>query len=334
MLEKNKYLVMVTAGIFSLLVTYLHITSGWGLSPDIILEELYYIPLLLGTLLFGLRGAISTYVFVSLLYLNYLSGISKANVWVMADRLLHLFTTGLFAIIAGLLVERERRLQRQVEKEKYLSNIGRVATAIVHDLKNPLIVVSGFAKRIRDGKGNITEAAQTIIESATNMQKIVHDVLDFSKPIQMELKETDLRDIINSVVESCRIKAEEKGVMLSLEMPSDHVYIPIDSLKMQRALINLVNNAIEASAEKQRVILTVSVKKKSIMITIGDAGSGMDKETLENIFIPFFTKKTGGTGLGMAIAIKVVEGHHGNIIVDSKVGEGTQIAIELPLKGV
>jgi signal transduction histidine kinase len=122
--------------------------------------------------------------------------------------------------------------------------------------------------------------------------------------------------------------------MLSSEMPADHVYIPVDSLKMQRALIKLVNNAIEASEEKQRVMITVSLKERSVMIVISDTGSGMDKETLENIFVPFYTKKSGGTGLGMAIAKKVIEGHHGNISVYSKVDEGTQITIELPGKGV
>lgn len=89
---------------------------------------------------------------------------------------LHLGSSGLFAVLAGFLVDRERERKRKMERERHLARIGHAA--IVHDLKNPLIVISGFAKRIRDGKGDAADAVQTIIESAEKMQKIVFDVLD------------------------------------------------------------------------------------------------------------------------------------------------------------
>ncbi len=333
MLEKNKYVVIVSAAAFSIIVTYLHIAVAGGLSPDVILEELYYLPLLLGALLFGLRGALVIYVFVSLLYLNFFYGISKANLWVWADRLLHLVATGLFAIITGLLVERERKLQRQMEKARYLSSIGQVATTIVHDLKNPLIVILGFAKRIRDGKGNIGGAAQAIIESAENMQRIVHDVLDFSKPIKLELKSEDLCSIVQKASDYCKSKASEKGVFLTVNIPDNAVNNLIDAFALQRALVNLINNGIEASAVGQRVTVSLEPGSRFQKISIKDSGSGMDREVLENIFTPFFTRKRGGTGLGMAIAKKVIEGHEGRILVDSKMGAGTTITIELPQKG-
>jgi signal transduction histidine kinase len=331
MIEKKKYSIMLAAAAFSVMITYLHVAVFSSLSQDIILEELYYIPLLLGAFLFGLRGALLSYAFVSFLYIPFLFGIGEAGSLVLADRLLHLFSSGLFSILAGFLVDRERKLQSKMEKEKYLSKVGQVATTIVHDLKNPLIVILGFAKRIRDGKGNSGEAAQTIIESAENMQRIVHDVLDFSKPIQLELQEIDLRNVIKEASDSCRKKAEDKGVILSADMPSDPVNGVLDSFKMQRTLINLINNAIEASGATRKVILTVSAKQKSVMIGIRDYGSGMDRETLEHIFIPFYTRKQGGTGLGMAIAKKIIEGHRGRLSVQSEVGKGTDILIELPL---
>jgi two-component system sensor kinase FixL len=235
-----------------------------------------------------------------------------------------------FTILAGYLVDRERRHQKELEKGQYLAGIGQAATTIVHDLKNPLIVILGFAKRIRDAKGNIDMAAQTIIESATNMQKIVHDVLDFSKPIKLELKEDDLDNIVRNACDYCKLKAAEKGVTLSVDIPDHTVKHLIDGFAMRRALVNLINNCIEASARGQ--LLTVFVKTGSHYqtIRIKDIGSGINRETIENIFTPFYSKKSEGTGLGMAIAKKIIEGHQGKIHINSHPGKGTEITIELP----
>ncbi len=89
------------------------------------------------------------------------------------DRLLHLFLQGLFGFLAGYLVDRDRRNRQQLERERYLAGVGRVATSIVHDLKNPLITIRGFSRRILEGKGDVNRAAQEIADSAIQMEKIV-----------------------------------------------------------------------------------------------------------------------------------------------------------------
>jgi signal transduction histidine kinase len=101
---------------------------------------------------------------------------------------------------------------------------------------------------------------------------------------------------------------------------------------MERALVNLVNNSIEASGKGQSVMVSVIQGRNNLIIRIADKGLGMDKETLENIFTPFYTKKKEGTGLGMPIAKKVIESHKGKIHIDSKLGVGTEVRIELPYK--
>jgi signal transduction histidine kinase len=312
------------------LITFLHLSIFQEQSPHIVLEELYYISLLFGALFFGLKGAVLTYLFTSLLYLPFFFGNWTTSFLSLMDRLLHILFSGVFSVLAGYLVDRERRQQKKLEKEQYLAGIGQVATTIVHDLKNPLIVIAGFAKRIRDGKGNVGEAAQTIIESAENMQRIVHDVLDFSKPIKLDLKEDELGSIARKAVDYCKAKADEQGVSLSIDVSDHPLKILIDGFSMQRALVNLINNGIEASAKGKMVRVIVETGKQYATIIIKDTGSGMDGETLKNIFVPFYSKKSGGTGLGLAIAKKIIEGHKGRIHVKSKVGEGTEIEIELP----
>ncbi len=106
----------------------------------------------------------------------------------------------------------------------------------------------------------------------------------------------------------------------------------MDGFYMQRALINLINNAIEVSGQGQEVIISCATKKNHVLISVKDFGPGMDPETLENAFVPFYSKKDRGTGLGLTIAKKIVEGHNGKIYVKSQPGLGTEVIIELPYR--
>ena len=330
--EKKVILLSLLFIMFTLVITYLHYSIFQEQAPHVILEELYYIPLLLGALFFSLKGALITYLFVSAVYLPYLFGDWVGNTLDLIDRLLHLFFSGMFAFLAWFLIDRGRKYQRQLEKDRYLTGLGQVAATIVHDLKNPLISILGFAKRIREGKGDIGAAGQVIENSALNMQRIVDGVLDFAKPIRLELKKEDIHRVIQRACDSCKIKAEERDVILSADVPTDPVNIEIDSFNLQRAIINLINNAIEASPKGQHVIIRTETEKNHVAVKVKDFGSGMDRETLENIFVPFYSKKNTGTGLGMTIVKKIVDGHHGKIQVKSQPGLGTEVMIELPYR--
>lgn len=248
----------------------------------------------------------------------------------MIDRLLHLFFSGLFAFIAGYLIERERRLEKQAEQDRSLQGIGQAATAIVHDLKNPLITILGYAKRIREQKGDSEQAARIIAESAESMQRIVHDVLDFAKPLQPACREEDLGHIVRLAVDCCATKAKEAGVALSAELPDRSLGVAVDRILVQRALVNLITNAVEASEAGQSVTVSVVPGADSLHVVIRDQGVGMDRETLGSIFKPYYTRKSGGTGLGMPIAQKIINGHNGRIYVSSRPGRGTTVTVELP----
>ena len=119
---------------------------------------------------------------------------------------------------------------------------------------------------------------------------------------------------------------------LLTSVPASPVYVELDGFHMERALINLLSNAIEASGRGQEVKVGTAPGKDTLAITIVDQGPGMDRETIENVFTPFYTKKKEGTGLGMPIAKKVVDAHKGKIYVFSKPGEGTEVRIKLPYK--
>jgi len=229
MSSPSRFIVLLIV-ILSLAITFFHL---WVFQKDpthIVLEELYYIPILLGALFFGLKGALITCLFVSLLYLPYFFGPWAIGFMGMADRILHLLFTGGFAFLAGYLIERDKKNQKQLEKDRYLTGLGQSAATIVHDLKNPLITILGFARRLQAGKGNPDTGLQTIVDSASKMEEIVTDVLNFAKPVHLETKEEDVRGIVDQAISCCKAKAETARVSLASELPADPIIIPVDGL--------------------------------------------------------------------------------------------------------
>jgi len=328
-MSRNNYHILAIVTL-TLLITYLHFGNIWQYSQRVVFEELYYLPLLLGVLRFRLKGVVVTWLIVSAAYVPFFSGAWTTTFPELLDRILHLVFTGAFTSVACFLAERERKNRKQTEKERYLAGIGQVATVIVHDLKNPLISISGFARRLREGKGDVTLAAQTIENSAQDMQRIVNSVLDFARPLQLDRKDVDILATIRRASESCRTKADSRNVTLAMQLPVTPATIVIDSFHIERALVNLIDNAVDASQPGAVVTIAVAFDRDDIAIIIKDQGAGMNRETLANLFMPFYTTKSDGTGLGMPISKKVIEAHAGTLIISSKQGVGTEAAIRLP----
>lgn len=325
----KKYIVFAIVS-STLLTTFLHFVTMREFAPSVVLEELYYLPLLLGVLRFGLTGAIVTWLFVSAAYLPFFFAPWTTSFPGYVDRSLHLVLSGVVAVVVGLLAARDRSNRGQRERERYLAGLGRVATVVVHDLKNPLISILGFARRISEGKGDSVQAAQTITESAQTMQRIVNEVLDFAKPMQLDLRNCDAGETVTRAVEACRTKALERGVALTANVPAEPVTIALDSFHVERALVNLIDNAIDASPGGGQVIVTTAADLQGMFITVKDHGAGMDGETMAHLFEPFYTTKIGGTGLGMPIAKKIFEEHGGTLAITSKPGGGTEARGRLP----
>ncbi len=327
----KKRLVTFAIGIFVLFITYLHYST----LPKIqsfhdVYKEFYYIPIFLGALTFGLRGAMLIYLAVFVFEIPFVVEGWTGSFIPEIARLLHLILQAAFAVFAGYVADRERRIKETAERERDLARIGQVATAIVHDLKNPIVTILGFSQRIKAKKGDSDEAIDIVMDSALNMQKIVKDVLDFSKPLQVTLKAEDVREVIAKSCQLCEAKANAEGTHILTKAPDLPVYVELDRYYLERALINLINNAIEASGAGNNITVSIEVGRRNATIKVVDQGPGMDKETLDNMFTPFYTRKKEGTGLGMAIVKKIVEAHRGKISVDSYPGEGTEVRIALP----
>ena len=127
-------------------------------------------------------------------------------------------------------------------------------------------------------------------------------------------------------------KAQEKNIKLMSHMPTNPAKTAIDAFQMERALVNLICNAIDASGTGEAINILLSHGQDYLAIRIRDHGVGMDKETIKNMFTPFYSNKNNGTGLGMPIAQKIIEAHQGDIFIDSEPDIGTEVTIKLPYK--
>lgn len=166
--RKNKagrhYVIVII--VISLLITWLHYSTFPELHAHDIYREFYCVPVFIGALALGLKGATLSYLLVFALYTPYIFLSWPGSFTSEVCKFLHLILQGFLALSAGILIDRDRKSRVQLQKEKYLSDIGQAASAIVHDLKNPIVSILGFARRIQEGKGKQDSNIQAIIDSA------------------------------------------------------------------------------------------------------------------------------------------------------------------------
>jgi len=222
--------------------------------------------------------------------------------------------------------------QEKLIKNERLAAIGQVAAMVGHDLRNPLTGIAGatyYLKKKLNAKTDktIKEMLTLIEENIEYSNKIISDLLGYSREIKLELKETSPKSILENALSFVEIP---KGISI-LKIIEDKPKIIVDVEKLKRVFINIIKNAIDAMPKGGTLTIKSSEKTGKLEITFTDTGIGMPKDVLENIWTPFFTTKARGLGLGLPICKRIIEAHGGNISAESTVGKGTTFSITIPL---
>ncbi|HWR05139.1 MAG TPA: ATP-binding protein [Humidesulfovibrio sp.] len=265
---------------------------------------------------------------------------ARAPVSLSASRIVN--EEGLF--LGNLFILRDlreiKRLQEQVRRSERLSALGNLAAGIAHEIRNPLSSIKGFATFLAakvQGEGPEKEAgkeaAKIMIQEVDRLNRVVSELLEFARPGQPVLKPGDVNMVINQALRLCGSDAAARGVDVRFEPGVSLPPIPLDAERLTQALLNLFLNAIQAMDKGGA--LTVSARVEGdparLALRVADTGTGMSPEVLASIFNPYFTTRPTGTGLGLAIVHRVVEGHGGEIKVESQPGAGTAFTMLLPL---
>ncbi len=238
--------------------------------------------------------------------------------------------------LAAVAIQNSRLVEERLRAERTLA-IGQMASAIVHDLRSPLAAIRGIAElcqeRAADGDASRPHLA-TIISEVDRLAELTNDLLQFSKQAPpLELAEVRLAEVVARTLSPLHPRLAKAGVKVTVDVPPG-ARIAADPARLLRVLHNLVANAIEAMPGGGSLILSGRRIGDRWELTIRDTGRGMPEQTRRRVFEPFFSSgKAGGTGLGMAIVMRIVEEHRAGIVVESAPGRGTAVTLSFPPPG-
>lgn len=232
--------------------------------------------------------------------------------------------------------EQLRRTQKELLRKERLAALGEMAATVAHEIRNPLTSVRGFAQRIQRRAGSlgdpkIGEYTDIIMEEVDRLNKFIKDVLDFARHAKPAFELVDLNDVVNDVLHMMRDEFDRKEITVIADLDPELPPTVCDRMQMRQMLINLLQNARAAVARGGMIIVRTQNTGKYVRIRIVDNGHGIPRDIMPKIWSPFFTTKTHGTGLGLALVQRIVDDHRGRIIIRSRPGAGTIINVQLPL---
>jgi two-component system sensor histidine kinase HydH len=225
--------------------------------------------------------------------------------------------------------------ERLVHSERFAA-VGEAAAYVSHEIKNPLMVIGGLASQVERRLAEdppAQEKLQIIQREVKRLESFLGDLRDFLRPAPPCKREIDLNQVIQDVQGLMADAAREKGINLEDRLDRRLPKVEADPNQLEQVLVNLVNNALEATAENGRIVLSSGCRDEQVWFSVHDTGKGMATEVLDKIFHPFFTTKDKGTGLGLAVIHKIITDHHGTVTVESAAGEGSTFTVRLPQKG-
>lgn len=222
------------------------------------------------------------------------------------------------------------------ERNERLAALGQLAAGVAHEIKNPLTSIKGFTQLLKTKKRDlafIEKYVGLVSGEVDRLDRIVEQLLQLSRPKTAKLKKADLRETVHQVGELLEGQLAKKSVRYEEEFPADRADVMMDASQIEQVILNIMLNAIEAVPPRGGIIrATIEVHPKSVILGIQDNGRGIKAEHLEKLFHPFFTTRSGGTGLGLAVSHRIVSDHGGRIFVTSVPGMGARFGIEIPRK--
>lgn len=223
-------------------------------------------------------------------------------------------------IIAINDVTEHEKARETVDRIHRLAEIGQMTASIAHEIRNPLAGIQSAASMILEDPQLAGEFAGLIEREATKLNKLCSEFLDFAKPVSLEFDAIKLGDVAREVARRLVSQFQDAQVGLKLQISPDEPMLYADKPRLEQVVLNLMLNALQASEAGHTV--TVNVNSSGTLKVI-DEGCGMDQQTLDRLYTPFFTTKHNGAGLGLSIVRKIIDSHKAKIEVKSTVGMGT-----------
>ncbi len=236
-------------------------------------------------------------------------------------------------------LSRMKEMEDRVQLAERLSSLGHLAAGVAHEIRNPLNAMGMGLQRLKreflpseeSKKEEYISFMELILKEIRRVNEIIEQFLTLSRPFQLNLRESSLRDLLENLVTLFEEEASSLGIKLYPEIPSDLPLIKVDPEKLTQALINIMKNGMQAMGQGGILRIEAKSLKDYVEVTLSDSGSGIPPGQMEKVFNYYYTTKERGVGLGLPIAHRIIEAHQGQLKIESQVGSGTKVTVSLPI---
>ncbi|MCP4645110.1 MAG: PAS domain S-box protein [bacterium] len=224
-------------------------------------------------------------------------------------------------------------LRERIRQQDRLAAVGQMAATVAHEIRNPLGGIRGFAALLardlpaEDPRRRLVDK----IELGTkDLERVVSELLEYTRPMELRLRMTRCGDLVDAALGYVDLRGRSVAIRNTVE---PEVQLMVDPDRMRQVILNILLNAVQSIEDAGEVRVTSERHDDAVAVAVADTGSGMTSSQIEEVFSPFYTTKEKGTGLGLAVAAKIVEGHGGRLEVESELGKGSVFRILLPADG-
>jgi signal transduction histidine kinase len=233
----------------------------------------------------------------------------------------------------SLTMEELKVVEDKLLQTERLAALGKLSQGVAHEVRNPVVIIGGFASRLLkrlSADDPAREMIATILHQVHRLEQMVAEIEAFTVLLEPDLKPQDLARIIDQVLGASAEALEQRQIAVERRVPPDLPRIPLDEGLMSQALLHLIENAMEAMPNGGQLTLTVTPEPKGLRLILTDTGVGIKPEDLPYLFDPFYSSKPDGTGMGLTKVHQVISDHRGEIQITSVPQQGTEVNIWLP----
>ncbi|MFZ0958974.1 MAG: ATP-binding protein [Candidatus Sulfotelmatobacter sp.] len=231
--------------------------------------------------------------------------------------------------------EIEHLHRTQMSRAEHLATLGELATGLAHEIRNPLAGIAGVIEIVgRDLPA--TSPARAVVKDVrleiTRISRTLTDLLETARPRRPDVRRSNLNTTVEHAVMLARQQVLSRPIKIELQKQPDLPEVEHDSDQVHQVLLSLLLNAVQAMDAAGTVRVEIGSQEGYASVVVSDTGRGISAQNLPNIFRPFYTTRGDGTGLGLSLAQRIVEDHHGRIEVSSVVGQGSRFTVLLPFQ--
>jgi signal transduction histidine kinase len=242
---------------------------------------------------------------------------------------------GLGALVTLHDLESVEEIESELELSRRMAAIGRLTAGVGHEVKNPINAIVVHLELLKNKFGPENAPASRHLDvidvEIHRLDRVVQTLVDFSRPVELQLHEQDLRTVIGDVLALAAEELSTRNVTLESRLPSNPLVANVDADLLKQATLNVIENGAQAMPEGGILRVVLEEDRKSAVLRITDQGHGIPEDIREKIFDLYFTTKVGGSGIGLAMTYRILQLHHGSVDVQSKENRGTEFSLRIPL---